>query len=109
MIDSGFLVALISFNTFSALVFVNCASTNSTSWVPSTMMELVQNLSSEEVTTLMENAGWLFAIDACVKANTTQLYTNRNLNELERLKIIPSSGQSLSLGPLIGEHHGGPE
>src|SRR2546422_1596976 len=35
MIDSGFLVSLISCNTFLALVFVNCASTNITPSAPS--------------------------------------------------------------------------
>src|SRR6202011_5814067 len=54
MMDSGFLVSLISCNTFSALVFVNCASTNITSCTPSMTMELVQNWSSGEVNTLIE-------------------------------------------------------
>jgi hypothetical protein len=44
-------------------------------------MELVQNWSPEEVTTLIENTCGLFARDACVKANTTELYKSKNLNE----------------------------
>src|SRR6266849_9244761 len=54
MIDSGFLVSLISCNTLSALVFVNCASTNITSRAPSIITELAQNGSSGEVNTLIE-------------------------------------------------------
>src|SRR6266851_2985284 len=57
------------------------------------MTELVHNRSLEEVTTVIANACWVFAIDACVNANVTQLYKNSNLNELRHLKItliVPS-------------------
>src|SRR5271168_1368515 len=87
MIDSGFFVAWICCNTFSAFVLVSCASTNITSCGPSMTTELVQNWSSEEVTTLIGNGGWLLAREACVKANATQLHNNNHLNESRHLAI----------------------
>src|SRR5229473_7622486 len=69
MIDSGFFVSFICCNTFSALVFVNCASTNITSCAPSIIVEFVQNWSSGDVNTLIENASWSFANDGRATTN----------------------------------------
>src|SRR5258708_3098162 len=78
MIDSGFLVFFICCNTFSALVFVNCASTNITSCAPSIIVEFVQNWSSGDVNTFIENAWWSFANDGRATTNVnpknTKLY-----------------------------------
>src|SRR5216683_7663303 len=78
MIDSGFFVSFICCNTFSALVFVNCASTNITSCAPSIIVEFVQNWSSGDVNTFIENAWWSFANDGRATTNVnpknTKLY-----------------------------------
>ena len=85
MTDSGFLVSLISCNTFSALVFVNCASTSITSCAPSMMVELTQNWSSGEVNTLVENAWWSFANDGRAAINVSP---NKNVPPVIDLSLV---------------------
>ena len=84
-VDSGFLVALMACNTLSALVFVNWASTSITSCAPSMMVELTQNWSSEDVTTLVENAWWSFANDGRAAINVTP---NKNIPPVIDLSLV---------------------
>src|SRR6266581_584968 len=83
--DSCFLVSVISCNTFSALVFVNCASTSITSCAPSMMVELTQNWSSGEVNTLVENGWCSFANDGRAAINVNP---NKNIPPVIDLSLV---------------------